>query len=228
MLKKQVLLRKFQLNTSYTPPRRTALHRAQPRSFSSAVAAMLPLTCQPLGFHPLIPIFHIIGSVTVNSTLAGGLQFEHINDVNGIFQWGGVWHVFHQCCQNHWDHVVSTDLVHWKRMPSPVHPDTDPRHWYDAKGSFDGSVAILPGKGPVLLYDTIGRFTPPPPPLASAGPVRDSRAGYLDNPGCQGLSWPLNLSDSELTHWSKDPRNPIIISNLPCGTRPAKHPLSNR
>ena len=49
----------------------------------------MPLTCQPLGFAPLIPIFHIIGTVTQNASLPGGLEFEHINDVNGIFLYKG-------------------------------------------------------------------------------------------------------------------------------------------
>ena len=83
-----------------------------------------PLTCQPPSVQR--PIFHIVGNVSRNAT--GGLVYENINDVNGVFRYKGVWHVFHQCCQNHWDHVVSTDLVHWKRLPSPAHPDTT--HWY--------------------------------------------------------------------------------------------------
>lgn len=174
---------------------------------------MLPLTCQPLALHPLIPIFHIIGSVSVNKSLPGGLEFEHINDANGIFSYKGVWHVFHQCCQNHWDHVVSSDLVHWKRLPSPVHPDA--QHWYDSRGSFDGSSAILPGIGPVLLVDDIGPFKPPT--------SKPRGVAVTDNPGCQGLSWPLNLSDPELTHWSKDPKNPIVIDNLACGTNKGQH-----
>jgi hypothetical protein len=168
--------------------------------------APAPLTCQPLALQPKIPTFHIIGNVSRNAT--GGLEFESINDANGFWHWKGVWHVFHQCCQNHWDHVVSTDLVHWKRLPSPVRPDKNPQHWYDAKGSFDGSAAILPGKGPVILVDNIGPFTPPP---------LGSRSG--DNPGCQGLSWPDDLSDPELKHWTKDPLNPLSITNLACGSR---------
>ena len=117
--------------------------------------------------------------------------------------------VFHQCCQNHRDHVVSRDLIHWKRLPSPVRPDNNPLHWYDSSGSFDGSAAILPGKGPVILVDNIGPFTPP-----------DSSLGATDNPGCQGLSWPVDPNDPELTHWRKDERNPISVDNLPCGSRP--------
>jgi sucrose-6-phosphate hydrolase SacC (GH32 family) len=174
----------------------------------AAVAAdsNVPLTCQPLEAHPTIPIFHIIGNISVNASQPSGLEFEHINDANGIFKYKGLYHVFHQCCQNHWDHAVSKDLIHWKRLPSPVRPDTDPQHWYDSHGSFDGSAAILPGKGPVILVDNIGPFTPP--------------AGQLgDNPGCQGLSWPIDLDDAELTHWRKDAANPLNISNLPCGSR---------
>lgn len=98
----------------------------------------------------------------------------------------GVWHVFHQCCQNHWDHVVSTDLIRWKKLPSPVHPDDE--HWYDKAGSYDGSAAILPAvtsgagagagrSGPVILVDNIGPRTP----LGAAG-----GGGLADNPGCQG------------------------------------------
>ena len=30
-----------------------------------------------------------------------------INDVSAVAKSGDVYHVFHQCCQNHWDHVVS-------------------------------------------------------------------------------------------------------------------------
>eukprot|EP00937_MAST-01D_sp_MAST-1D-sp2_P001545 g1545.t1 len=167
------------------------------------------------GRHPGIPIFHIIGNIT-RDPASGNLTYEHINDANGLFQWLGVYHIFHQCCQKHWDHVVSTDLVHWKRLPPPVQPNrTDPAEWYDAKGSFDGSAAILPDLGPVILYDTIGPFSPPTPApvagVAAAPPLRD-------NPGCQGLSWPVNPQDPELTHWRKDAHNPLDFGpDFKCG-----------
>ena len=168
-----------------------------------------PLTCQPPELQ--IPIFHIIGNITRNAT--GALVREDINDANGVFRYKGVWHVFHQCCQNHWDHVVSKDLMHWKRLPSPVRPGTE---WYDSRGSFDGSAAILPGKGPVILVDNIGPF--------NNTPDSSSRLGATDNPGCQGLSWPEDLTDPELTHWRKDARNPINITNLDCGSRVKNSP----
>ena len=89
-----------------------------------------------------------------------------------------------------------------------MRPDKDPQHWYDSQGSFDGSASILPDKGPVILVDNIGPNTPP--------------AGSLgDKPGCNGLSWPVDPhGDPELTHWKKDPLNPLNISNLACGSRP--------
>lgn len=108
--------------------------------------------------------------------------------------------------------MVSHDLAHWKRLPSPVRPG---KEWYDSRGSFDGSAAILPGKGPVILVDNIGPFNNTPPPASGFIGVRRA----ADNPGCQGLSWPDDLQDPELTHWHKDENNPIAVDNLPCGSR---------
>ena len=45
-----------------------------------------------------------------------------------------------------------------------------------------------------------------------------------DNPGCQGLSWPADLNDAELTHWQKDANNPLNVTNLPCGSRAKNSP----
>ena len=108
--------------------------------------------------------------------------------------------------------VVSRDLVRWKRLPSPVRPGAA---WYDSTGSFDGSAAILPGLGPVILVDNIGPFTPPPAAVSTS----QRRQLLRDNPGCQGLSWPVDLDDAELTHWRKDSLNPLNVTNLPCGSR---------
>ena len=69
-----------------------------------------PITCQPLRAFPGaadFPTYHIMGHVS-NTTRSGkGLGREAINDCSGIIEFQGVYHVFHQCCQNHWDHVVS-------------------------------------------------------------------------------------------------------------------------
>jgi hypothetical protein len=90
-------------------------------SVVAAVAALeQPLTCQPSSLQ--IPIFHIIGNVTRYGDMVrnrnGSITrcpnkpfcYENINDANGVFVYKGLYHVFHQCCQNHWDHVVSKDV----------------------------------------------------------------------------------------------------------------------
>ena len=55
--------------------------------------------------------------------------------------------MFHQCCQNHWDHMISKDLIHWTRLPPPIVPGMNPTmvphpDWYDAHGSWDGSLSV--------------------------------------------------------------------------------------
>ena len=93
----------------------------------------------------------------------------------------GVYHLFHQCCQNHWDHVVSDDLVHWRRLPSPVRPSSNPKEWYDARGSYDGSLVVLPPdqggreSSPDGVPVTPARL--PPPRVASARSAPSSCGG---------------------------------------------------
>ena len=63
----------------------------------------------------------------------------------------GLYHIWHQCCQNHFDHVISKDLIHWQRLPPPIQPWSGGK----AKGGYktwDGSVSILPKAdgGPIM------------------------------------------------------------------------------
>ena len=37
----------------------------------------------------------------------GSIKLEPINDCSGVTYAQGIYHVWHQCCQNHWDHVIS-------------------------------------------------------------------------------------------------------------------------
>lgn len=50
-----------------------------------------------------------------------------LNDPNGLVYYEGKYHLFHQYYYGirakHWDHWVSTDLVHWKKRPIALFPD---------------------------------------------------------------------------------------------------------
>ena len=82
-----------------------------------------PLACQTNADQPMLPIFHIIGNVSTDSS-GVVTKLEPINDCSGVTYYGGLYHVWHQCCQNHWDHVISKDLIHWQRLPPPIQPVT--------------------------------------------------------------------------------------------------------
>ena len=55
-----------------------------------------------------------------------------INDPNGLVYYDGEYHLFHQYNINeqiYWGHAVSTDLVHWKRLPKAIEPDEIGQIW---------------------------------------------------------------------------------------------------
>ena len=59
--------------------------------------------------------------------------------------------------------MISKDLIHWQRLPSPLRPNlTDPAQWYDAKGSWDGSLTLLPKAqgGPVIVCKYLDQGVP--------------------------------------------------------------------
>ena len=59
-----------------------------------------PLACQDNMKFPMLPTFHIIGNVTQSTD--GSINLEPINDASGVTYYNGLYHVWHQCCQNHW------------------------------------------------------------------------------------------------------------------------------
>jgi beta-fructofuranosidase len=61
------------------------------------------------------PLYHF---VSPESTL---------NDPNGLCFWQGRWHLFYQAyppedTRQHWGHIVSDDLVHWRDLPYAIYP----------------------------------------------------------------------------------------------------------
>ena len=177
----------------------------------SGLAAAEPNTCQPRSRHPFMPIYHIIGNVT--SSADGGVrQVEAINDVSSAFLYKGIYHVFHQCCQNHWDHVVSHDLVHWTRLPPPIVPNMNPTgvphpDWYDAHGSWDGSLSIprdassFPGGNGITEPVVLMTAVPGPAPPNTPPTVKDHIT--------MAIVRPTEASDPFLLNWTKDANNPI-------------------
>ncbi len=72
-----------------------------------------------------------------------------MNDPNGLCQFRGTYHVFHQYSPDWpaphaprgWGHFTSTDLVHWKHHGMAICPDTPD----EASGSYSGCAVVLPG-----------------------------------------------------------------------------------
>ncbi|DBB18751.1 hypothetical protein WJX82_009075 [Trebouxia sp. C0006] len=132
-------------------------------------------------------------------------QSGWMNDPNGMFQLGALYHVFFQYNSDaaiwgppSWGHVVSSDLAHWQRLPTALEPDTP----YDNNGVFSGSATVVNGT-PILLYTGVDNFT---------------EYGYYYQTQAMATPSPLPPSNPDplLTHWTKSAQNPII-SNTPLG-----------
>ena len=53
-----------------------------------------------------------------------------LNDPNGLCFWQGNWHLFYQAYppedpRQHWGHVVSHDLIHWRDLPYAIYPNPE-------------------------------------------------------------------------------------------------------
>jgi beta-fructofuranosidase len=64
----------------------------------------------------------------------------NLNDPNGLCYWQGRWHLFYQAYppedpRQHWGHVVSTDLVHWRDLPYAIYPNPE-------RAVFSGSTLV--------------------------------------------------------------------------------------
>lgn len=121
---------------------------------------------------------------------------------------------------------MSTDLIHWTRLPPPVRPNrTDPRQWYDHSGSYDGGVSLLPPTlgGPTIVYDVIecairrstGKCGGPAYVGCKCINDTDPEAGTPMDPPWMGVARPVNTSDPYLLEWAKDPSNPINFTGGP-------------
>lgn len=123
-----------------------------------------------------------------------------LNDPNGPMYYKGIYHLFYQHNPYGavfgktmiWAHSISHDLINWIHLNHALYP-TYP---FDAKSCWSGSVTILPGNKPVILYTGI-----------------DAK-----NQQVQNMAMPKNLSDPFLIEWQKYSHNPVMVR--PNGVKP--------
>ena len=85
-----------------------------------------------------------------------------LNDPNGFSYFDGQYHLFYQYNpysthwdSMHWGHLVSEDMLNWKRLPAALAPDT----WYDNFGVFSGSAITAPDGRHLLIYTGVEEKT---------------------------------------------------------------------
>ncbi|XP_072986984.1 beta-fructofuranosidase, insoluble isoenzyme 7-like [Typha latifolia] len=115
-----------------------------------------------------------------------------LNDPNGPLYHNGIYHLFYQHNPKSalwgnisWAHSISTDLINWRSLDLAL----DRTDSYDINGCWSGSITVLPGDRPVILYTGI-----------------DS-----ENRQVQNIAFPKNDSDPLLREWIKPEYNPIIL-----------------
>ncbi|KAK8515422.1 hypothetical protein V6N13_139600 [Hibiscus sabdariffa] len=115
-----------------------------------------------------------------------------LNDPNGPMYYNGVYHLFYQHNPHSalfgdgmvWAHSASYDLINWFSLDHALVP-SEP---FDAISCWSGSVTILPGNKPVILYTGI-----------------DANYNQVQN-----LATPKNRSDPLLIEWVKYSGNPLM------------------
>lgn len=117
-----------------------------------------------------------------------------INDPNGPMYHQRVYHLFYQYNpyaaiwgNMTWGHAISYDLVNWYHLDYALSP-SEP---YDLGGCYTGSVTMLPGGKPVILYTG-----------AASQVFQDFQS--------QNLAFPKDPSDPLLRQWDKCPHNPVL------------------
>ncbi len=124
-----------------------------------------------------------------------------MNDPNGMVYHNGEYHLFYQYYPDstvwgpmHWGHAVSTDLVHWERLPIALYPDS--------------LGYIFSGSAVIDKNNTSGFGTPENPPLVAIytyHSVEKERAGRNDYQ-TQGIAYSLDNGRT----WKKYENNPVI------------------
>ncbi|KAL8109848.1 hypothetical protein AgCh_025806 [Apium graveolens] len=115
------------------------------------------------------------------------------NWLNGPMYYNGIYHLFYQHNPYGavfgktivWGHSISYDLINWIHLNNALYPTNE----FDANSCWSGSVTILPGQKPVILYTGVD----------------------VKNQQVQNMAMPKNLSDPFLRDWKKYSHNPIMM-----------------
>ena len=103
--------------------------------------------------------------------------------------------------QNHRDHAISKDLIHWQRPPPPIQPVP--------LRTFDGSIAMLSAEdgGPAILYDA-----------QDGKEERHGPNGEVFAPEDKpilGVARLADPSDKYLMTWTRQANNPVEFTGKP-------------
>src|SRR3990170_4931578 len=124
-----------------------------------------------------------------------------MNDPNGMVFHNGEYHLFYQYYPDstvwgpmHWGHAVSSDLVHWERLPIALYPDS---LGYIFSGSAVVDKSNTSGFGTLENPALVAIYTYHSPEKESAG-----RIDYQN----QGIAYSLDNGRT----WKKYENNPVI------------------
>jgi fructan beta-fructosidase len=124
-----------------------------------------------------------------------------MNDPNGMVYHKGIYHLFYQDNPNssvwgpmHWGHATSTDLLHWKRQPISLYPDS--------------IGTIFSGSAAVDEHNTSGLGKNGEPPLVAIYTQHNEQGEKAGRNDFQNQSIAYSL-DNGLT-WTKYKGNPVL------------------
>jgi beta-fructofuranosidase len=87
-----------------------------------------------LDYNPLLQRFKASRNKLSNDPYRPNYHYVNpegnMNDPNGLCYWKGRWHLFYQAYppedpRQHWGHIVSKDLIHWKDLPLAIYPNPE-------------------------------------------------------------------------------------------------------
>lgn len=169
-----------------------------------AAASRWPPSAARLAADPLRPQFHLLP------------KYGWMNDPNAPVFWRGKYHMFFQYNPGaavwgdmHWDHAISTDMVHWQHEPVALAPTLNGAAApvsFDADGCFTGS--FVDANGTAAIVYTGVESVSNPANLKDAT-LRDGTHNFRETQALAFSHDPLLLS------WEKVPTP--VVAKPPAG-----------